>query len=278
MHLRLIFTTLLFSFSFGLQAQEAKEVVDQFFSAMAQADGKALSELMVDNAVLFTSSVVDGNFKITSTSKQEFVRQVSSAVKGDLDERTSSVKEQRLDEIAVVTMDYDFYYKKSWSHCGVDVFTLMKNGTTWKITTINDTRKTTSCGKTIEDAANKLLDDWHLAAAKADSMAYFSVMTDDAVFVGTDSSEVWRKDAFISFAAPHFAKGKAWDFKKISRHVHYEKEKNMVWFDEMIATWMGPCRGSGWLTVEGSELKIKQYVLSVTVPNDKIKGFLKAME
>ena len=36
------------------------------------------------------------------------------------------------------------------------------------------------------------LDNWHLAAAEANYENYFNLMTEDAVFIGTDASENWQ--------------------------------------------------------------------------------------
>jgi hypothetical protein len=49
---------------------------------------------------------------------------------------------------------------------------------------------------------------------------------------------------------------------------------NTVWFDELIATWMGTCRGSGVLEKRGDSWKIKQYVLSVAIPNEDIQAVI----
>ncbi len=43
------------------------------------------------------------------------------------------------------------------------------------------------------------------------------------------------------------------------------------WFDETLDTWMGVCRGSGVLINKNGKWLIKQYVLSLTVPNEKMK-------
>ena len=59
---------------------------------------------------------------------------------------------------------------------------------------------------------NSTLDAWHKAAADADYNAYFNLMADDAVFIGTDATENWNKEAFQAYAKPHFDKGKAWSF------------------------------------------------------------------
>ncbi len=49
----------------------------------------------------------------------------------------------------------------------------------------------------------------------------------------------------------------------------------MAWFDELLDTWMGVCRGSGVLVKNGDSWKIKQYVLSLTVPNSNIDEVIK---
>ena len=37
-----------------------------------------------------------------------------------------------------------------------------------------------------------VLDSWHRAAANAETEKYFGAMTSDAVFIGTDATEVWK--------------------------------------------------------------------------------------
>ena len=80
---------------------------------------------------------------------------------------------------------------------------------------------------------------------------------------------------FENFSKPYFDKGKAWDFKTIERNIYISKNKEVVWFDELLDTWMGTCRGSGVLEKNNTEWKIKQYVLSVTIPNDSIQKVIK---
>jgi len=115
---------------------------------------------------------------------------------------------------------------------------------------------------------NTLLDNWHVAAAKGDYNGYFGKIAEDGIYIGTDATEHWDKKAFSTFSKPYFDKGKAWDFKALERNVYFSKDGKTAWFDELLDTWMKACRGSGVLTKEGKEWKIKQYVLSMTVPND----------
>ncbi len=121
---------------------------------------------------------------------------------------------------------------------------------------------------------NQTIDNWHLAAATANADIFFGTMHKNAVYIGTDASERWTKSEFEAFARPYFDKGKAWDFKAIERKIYYSNSKKIAWFDETLNTWMGVCRSSGVMIKEKKEWKILHYHLSVTIPNDKIQGFI----
>jgi hypothetical protein len=130
-----------------------------------------------------------------------------------------------------------------------------------------------------------MLNSWHQAAAEANFNNYFNAMTDDAIFIGTDATENWNKQEFIKFAKPFFDKGKAWNFTALERNIYFSSDKKTAWFDELLNTQMKICRGSGVLVLdENGNWKIKQYVLSMTIPNDhtdevvKIKSLIEDKE
>lgn len=122
---------------------------------------------------------------------------------------------------------------------------------------------------------NATLDAWHKAAAEANYNDYFNLMTDNAVFIGTDATENWNKTNFRAFAKPFFDKGKAWNFTVLERHIYFDKTGKMAWFDELLNTQMKICRGSGVLVKKGTEWKIQHYVLSMTIPNDNTNEVVK---
>jgi ketosteroid isomerase-like protein len=126
-----------------------------------------------------------------------------------------------------------------------------------------------------KDKINAVLDNWHKAAGAAQFDAYFNLMTDDAIFIGTDATENWNKMQFQAFAKPFFDRGKAWSFKAIERHIYVDKSGKMAWFDELLSTQMKICRGSGVLVKIGNDWKIKHYVLSMTVPNENVTEVVK---
>ncbi|MBF4983904.1 nuclear transport factor 2 family protein [Nonlabens mediterrranea] len=128
-----------------------------------------------------------------------------------------------------------------------------------------------SCGSykgIATDSIEKSINDWHHAAATANYDDYFNLMTNDAVFIGTDATENWQLKEFKIFSKPYFDKGKAWSFTPLERHVY--QHNNVVYFDELLDTQMGICRGSGILKKEDGVYKIAHYVLSIAVPNENV--------
>ncbi|WP_422159647.1 nuclear transport factor 2 family protein [Polaribacter sp.] len=128
----------------------------------------------------------------------------------------------------------------------------------------------------IKTEINALLNDWHLAASEANFDNYFNKMDSVSVFIGTDATENWTKEQFVNFSKPYFDQGKAGDFKTLERNVYLNKVGDFAWFDELLDTWMGTCRGSGVLEKAGNTWKIKQYVLSVSIPNDDVQKVIEA--
>ena len=99
-----------------------------------------------------------------------------------------------------------------------------------------------------------------------------------SVFIGTDARENWKKQQFEAFSKPYFDNGKAWDFKTLERNIYLNTEGNFAWFDELLNTWMGTCRGSGVLEKKDNSWAIKHYVLSVPIPNDDIQKVIAAKQ
>lgn len=125
----------------------------------------------------------------------------------------------------------------------------------------------------INNEINDLLDSWHQAASEADYEQYFSKMTTDSHFLGTDATENWAYSDFMSFSKPYFDRGKAWSFTVVNRNISYKNQ--VVWFDEILQTQMGLCRGSGVCVLDGHKWKIAHYVLSILVPNEHVDELLK---
>ncbi len=118
------------------------------------------------------------------------------------------------------------------------------------------------------------LDNWHKAAANANASVYFSSMDSTSVFIGTDATENWNYKEFKDFSQPYFDRGKAWDFTAVDRNIYLNERHDFAWFDELLNTWMGICRGSGVLQLKDGKWHLKHYVLSVTVPNEDVQKLI----
>jgi ketosteroid isomerase-like protein len=122
---------------------------------------------------------------------------------------------------------------------------------------------------------NRVMDDWHKAAADADEARYFGFAAPEFVFLGTDATERWDLASFRAFAHPYFAKGKAWTFLPRDRHVTLSPGGDVAWFDEKLdSASYGECRGSGVLRKIGGSWKIAHYNLTIPIPNELAKEFV----
>jgi hypothetical protein len=128
-----------------------------------------------------------------------------------------------------------------------------------------------------KNVIDDLLKEWHQAAANADQESYFDFIAEDGVYIGTDATENWRKDEFFEWSRSYFENGKAWSFNSIERNIYFSENNSMSWFDEQLEFSGGILRGSGVLVKEKSGWKLKQYVLSLPVPNDKFKEVLEVI-
>ena len=116
-----------------------------------------------------------------------------------------------------------------------------------------------------------LLDKWHSAAGEADFEGYFGFMGENSRYLGTDATENWNLEEFKEFSRPYFDRGRAWDFTALARNIYFSDSGKTAWFDELLDTHMGICRGSGVLSLQDGEWEITHYVLSVTVPNEQVE-------
>lgn len=128
---------------------------------------------------------------------------------------------------------------------------------------------------------NAFVDGWHDDAANA-RMAYFDKIATDGVYIGTDRTELWTRDAFKAWSKKYFDAKKAWTFKATRRNVHASSDGAIIWFDELLDTEnMGPAMASGVLRKTATGFEIVHYQLSLAVPNgviDQVTGIIAAHE
>jgi ketosteroid isomerase-like protein len=113
-------------------------------------------------------------------------------------------------------------------------------------------------------AVDRVLSDLHRLASEGDFDAYFELLTDDAVFLGTDATERWSVEEFRSYAAPTTG----WTYHTTERHVFVAADGQTAWFDERLDNERyGDTRGTGVLVKADAGWKIAQYHLTIPMPN-----------
>ncbi len=126
---------------------------------------------------------------------------------------------------------------------------------------------------------DSILDGWHKAAALADEDTYFSTMHEEGVFLGTDPKESWKRKEFQEWATPYFRKETAWAFSPFERNWYFSKDASLAWFDELLETHMGICRGSGvFQQDESGEWELMHYNLALTLSNEKLDAYRKILD
>jgi hypothetical protein len=124
-----------------------KAVVTKLFKAMELGDSAMLTSTFYKPVTLATI-VRDksGNTVLRPESSiDEFAKAVGTPHKEIWHEEIWDVKVQLDGDFAQAWCDYAFYVDKTFSHCGVDAFHLIKSKDGWKIFHLADTRRKTGC-------------------------------------------------------------------------------------------------------------------------------------
>jgi hypothetical protein len=271
-----------------INAQTAEEIeavqapIKQLFDGMRAGDSSMVRSAFHTEVSLRTmSKKKEGGVVFQNGDLQKFLEAVGSPHDKVFDERILHYDIRIDGPMATAWTPYSFYRGDSFSHCGVNAFQLVQVDGVWKIFHIADTRRKSGCqeeGSSEETAINKVLDQWHRAAATADEDAFFGAMTEDGIYLGTDATERWLRDELKEWAKKAFERETAWAFTPSNRAIYFAGDGRTAWFEELLDTWMGTCRGSGVLTKTESGWKIKHYNLAVLVPNEKMDAFKELME
>ena len=137
---RLLLLLLLLSFH-PLSAQHPKEVIETFFEAFHQKDTTFLKDFFMHDARLTSvQNSLDG-VRTKEESVEEFIKAIGS-IPDDLsfEERLLGFKVVDASGMTLVLTPYEFYVNGRFSHCGTNVFTLVKKESKWKILALYDTR------------------------------------------------------------------------------------------------------------------------------------------
>lgn len=111
--------------------------------AIEQGDTTAFRALFMPNAMIYT--VREKNGEVVSTSRSPFTDTFRADTKIKERMKDRGVEVQVHDNIAQVWAPYDLWVNSTFSHCGIDVFTLIKTALGWRIAALSYTIEKTGC-------------------------------------------------------------------------------------------------------------------------------------
>jgi len=106
--------------------------IDRFFEAMAARDMATFAALQMPDGMTYSQAMREGQWMLLRRTNQQMIKahaEGSSAVAETYWDPTVMIR----DPIAVVWAPYEFRRNGEVSHCGVDVFNLLKIDGKWVI-------------------------------------------------------------------------------------------------------------------------------------------------
>lgn len=145
--LSLVMLLIFFGSSQYIHAQDDKEEVIQiahdFFHALEKGDTIAYRALFQPDAMIFTVREKAGQTITNSRSPVSDKFQPGTVIKERM--KDTGVEVQVHGNLATVWAPYDLWINDVFSHCGVDVFTLVKTNLGWRIATLSYTIEKEGC-------------------------------------------------------------------------------------------------------------------------------------
>ena len=141
-----ILITLMVSGASRAQTSEEKQVlqvVEDFFGALERQDTAAFRKMFVKDANNYAVWDAGDSVVVRSQSSTAFRFNPKQILKERMRKESTSVKIEG--RIAMVWAPYDLWINETFSHCGVDVFTLIKAHDGWKIASISYTIEKVDC-------------------------------------------------------------------------------------------------------------------------------------
>lgn len=125
------------------EKQPVLNVIHEFFRHLESQDSVAFRNLHVKNARFYIVFGEKDSVRTSSRDIGDFHFRKEHIIKERMREKDVVVKVQG--RIATVWAPYDLWLNDKFSHCGVDVFTLLKTPEGWKIVTCSYTMEKEGC-------------------------------------------------------------------------------------------------------------------------------------
>ncbi|AUP77513.1 nuclear transport factor 2 family protein [Flavivirga eckloniae] len=126
-----------------------KAAVDTFFEGFHKGDTTLMKSVMMDKILLQTAyKNKEGKDILVTDDPEKLINAIANRPADQKwDERLLDYSIQVDGNMANAWTPYEFWFNGEFSHCGVNSFQLFKDGDTWKIIYLIDTRRKVTCGK-----------------------------------------------------------------------------------------------------------------------------------
>jgi hypothetical protein len=125
------------------EEKQVLEVVEAFFIALEKQDTAAFRKMFLKDARNYAVMQLEDSVVVRGQSAGGFRFNPKQILKERLRKESTSVKIEG--RIAMVWAPYDLWINETFSHCGVDVFTLIKASDGWRIASISYTVEKNGC-------------------------------------------------------------------------------------------------------------------------------------
>jgi len=108
-------------------------VADSVLVALSSGDNATLKRLTLDSAIVGGAGLRNGVERLSLGSWAPYTSRTGPS---EFTERGFGATACVQDRVAQVWLPYDLYIGKTWSHCGVDVFTLLRSEGRWRVASL----------------------------------------------------------------------------------------------------------------------------------------------
>jgi hypothetical protein len=105
-------------------------VADEALVKITAEDSAGLAGLMIEDAMIYVGDVHEGKYRVRTRTYADTRVQ---AIEVDLVERGWDPTVLVSGTIGIVWYPYDIYVDNEWSHCGVDIFNMIRTDDGWRI-------------------------------------------------------------------------------------------------------------------------------------------------
>ena len=105
-------------------------IADEALEMITAEDNAGLAGLMIEEAMVYIGDVHEGQYRVRTRT---FADTRDRAFGADLVERGWNPTVMVSGTIGIVWYPYDIYVDSEWSHCGIDIFNMIRTEEGWRI-------------------------------------------------------------------------------------------------------------------------------------------------